>query len=301
MLYLYIHPSLFNYKISLYQNRALSKGPRTYYPVPMSQNELELLNEEHESHPYIIDETSEGKTVKDLESLQGLLTLLSPKIREAVESLPADYFFMSERELKKYCHPTKVDNQLRVNFWREHDRLVSHIQDRSQRKIINMNRVTRGVCTSQYLYHMVKKTPQKIAYMLIPPMAIEVELRSLMDKGLGRISEIIETKQLHFENGHLDSKAAGVILQAVSFLYTRIHGNPAVISKTQSITQDSSGETRVTREITQTVTAPEPEQQYSMEEIDKKLTELRTKLLPSSTLDIAEPEITEVDCVGKNE
>lgn len=103
----------------------------------------------------------------------------------------AELFGLDERDLFKRLRsdqmtPSPTDNRLRINFWYEYD--LAQMEHRP----MHMARVFAGICSKSYFNDRFMKRPEKVAWMLTPPVDYVVKIKEALDFGIDRLREYLE-------------------------------------------------------------------------------------------------------------
>jgi hypothetical protein len=153
------------------------------------------------------------------EMLERALDILPKAVARHILDVPLEYFQISEEELKIKAHVTTTDNLLRMNFWRA---CSEHAQ--GKKDLITAADIYNNACLKQNFYSYYLKNKYKVAWMLRPPPGAVAIMESVLEKSFLKLEEAIEKSNLIFPNGHMDSRAAAVVLKAMEFSYNRLHG-----------------------------------------------------------------------------
>lgn len=183
--------------------------------------------------------------------------LLSKKIQVYASQIPQDFLDLSEEDLHELVHPTTIDNMLRTRIWSVYTQCLA-----KKKTSIRNHEIYQGICTPQTFY-TIAQNPKRFAWMLHPPPGYLERLEETLDFGLDRLRKEVMTAKLLYPNGHLDAKAAQVFMNAVEYLDARVRGAVIQRIKTESV--------NVNVDVSKQA-SPE-----SMEEIDKRIKELRAK------------------------
>ncbi len=178
-------------------------------------------------------------------------SLISPSVQERIGNLPENVLSMSEHELKKYV--TAVDTQVRLSLWHEYYKCQMQ-----NRKISIMNALA-GICSKQYFYKLIDNQ-HKLAYLTLPPPKYKFQVEEMLGTAMDKLREVLEVP-LYKQDGEFDVGAGSLILKAASKLYEIVHGS--VVQRNLNVNME-----------TDVKTLP---QEATVEELDKKLLELRKK------------------------
>jgi hypothetical protein len=218
-------------------------------------------------------------------------------IHQRIKELPKEWLDMDEYELAdisfaegkiKAGHgvaPNQrfkgiVYNRVRLNLWREYASAVH------QKRFINTKALWLGACSMGFLYRRIFAEPAKLAWILCPPPAYEVQCEETLITAMQRLREYIE-HSCFTPSGKPDHAHAKTILQIAKFLDQRVHG-----AIPQRIDQ------RILKaNVTQEQLKQVKDQNRSMSEIDREIAELEAKasqaknVLPAKLREKYEKEI----------
>ncbi len=124
--------------------------------------------------------------------------------------------------------PVETDNCLRVKFWHEYER--AH-QDGTK---MVMSAVYSTICPSEYFYNVYLGRPEKLAWILTPPMEYETRLKALILLSTSQLNEILELPNRD-EKGRVNVKILELKAKIHFQLEQRIHG--AVVQRLEQKTQ----------------------------------------------------------------
>lgn len=116
-----------------------------------------------------------------------LINLVTDDLVPFFKAIPHKYWTTPEHKLFKILEPDETDSRLRLTFWDEYN------QSQVKRTRINISNVVRGVCSRDYFYETILRDPKKLAWVATPPKDYMITQRSLLDLGLMRMKEILET------------------------------------------------------------------------------------------------------------
>lgn len=149
----------------------MSRPPRIFGPaVPMLTPEASKVDPLDPTNPLSI------------------LTMVTPKMRVAIEDLDPKFANYCERDLRRAAKPSPEVCRLRINFWDEYNKVM----DAGGGKITIYN-IIRGACTEGFFYDVVMKDPKMLAYVTIPPADYQLTLRDMLTRAWDRLDEVLET------------------------------------------------------------------------------------------------------------
>lgn len=210
---------------------------------------------------------------------------LAPKaLRDKLDALPADYFEIDDTTLEgsafERSGADKISKQLKLNFWAEYDRVA----DMKPPQMIDMYRVTRGICTPMRFYANWSLSQARLAWLVRPPFEYEQTLADLHAKGMEKLKELMDETPYdaegNFDKGkaelqfrvyqHLDARLKGAVTQRIEQSI-----NQKIDQRNLNINAEVDGKPI---EISSTM---------SMEDIDREIARLEEKsqrlLTPAST------------------
>lgn len=124
---------------------------------------------------------------------RAIINLVPPSVQNAIlasEKSHPHLFGIGEDELfLKLKHsnrtPRAGDNALRLSFWQEYN--AAQAESRN----LNMKRVCSGVCTDVFLYQNYIKIPDKVAWLMCPPMSYSSMLEESVNYGLSLLRSFL--------------------------------------------------------------------------------------------------------------
>lgn len=197
-----------------------------------------------------------------------------------------DWFTQDESELRKSLKevgkpPNITDNVLRTKFWIEYQGAIM------EGKSIRPKQVFAGVCTEAYFYDLLKKRPEKVAWIMVPPINYQVQLDEALEFSTSKIREVL-SKDADSSTLPPNERIALRKLQFDIFKHLSSMVMGAPVQKTMNM------------HVHQTVN--EGVEKHSMGQLDKRLKELRSlenDILARNALKQGpEPELTEEDSVN---
>ena len=250
---------------------------------------------------YTIEELSAIWDADDPTSIPRVLPgLVAEKILNAYKARP-DLFKRNEHELlqdlmREKATPTVVDRRIRLSFWEEYNRVTMSHGDAEKTiplNSMNMENVVRGVCHKSYFTGDYISSPQKVAFMVCPPAsylkATEEALifgidqlrdilaldnfTDVLDKRTGKIKKILNTKLLEVKAKitlTLAHQAKGSIVN-----HKVESKNLHIVGGVGSVGPETLPTARQVRFISN---------EMSMEEIDRKLNQIRERAKRQSDL-----------------
>ena len=230
-------------------------------------NELEII------------ETSNSSVDVELfnkENKKSVYNLMPQTYRTKLDEMGGlgEYTGMEEWEIKREIKLTPTLNRLRYSFWNEYYRAIDNGIAMKGRNVY------AGVCSVE-VYHKILKSKANIAWILTPPTDTVTALRETLHYGFDRIREILDLPLYKVESVRVgkdewedrevvDEKVAQLMLKAVAMIDLRLHGSYVQVHKVEQKT------TNVNLSMKE---QPHQAQVVEVDDIDKKLLELRNEVL----------------------
>lgn len=146
--------------------------------------------------------------IKDKDDPKSVVNLCPSVVAEKIMAIPDDIFLLGEEDLKKAANAQPSEESLRVAFWEEYKRA-----ERTGSRM-NMTNVYAGFVTKRYFQTFVVGNSYKLAYMLMPPMEIQIALEEIVLLGLKRQKEWL-SQPLIDSKGNLNVKL-GLVQQKIT-------------------------------------------------------------------------------------
>jgi hypothetical protein len=126
----------------------------------------------------IFDETYERALINIVpEELKGAML----RVKHGHEK----YFLLEERDLWKHTQPTEIACILKLSFWDEYNRA----QDRGVR--MKVSNIIRGACSRDHFDSTVMASDKQLSWIITPPKDYMLSLRALHDRGIQRLTEVL--------------------------------------------------------------------------------------------------------------
>lgn len=208
------------------------------------------------------------------ESPRSLVSMVSSKFREKIESLPNELIDRPEHEIlseiRKHIPewtPSELDFGIRLNFWREY----TYAQQNNYQ--MRVSDIHKGVCSDRYFFKAMEDK-FRLAYILCE-FPDEAQKRKLgLSLLWNEMLKIIKMEvPINQRTGAPDSKILSIKTDLFKFLYAYQHGQPV-----QKIQQETKN---LNYNIESQATLP-----ASMEDIDKKI-----KALEAQTQNVLSPQV----------
>lgn len=196
--------------------------------------------------------------------LKFLNSVLKPKIQYHLETSP-HLFGLGEDELERYIEEntevklSAVDNLLRMRFWY----LYEHALHKDRFEAISGGELSAGICDSAYLHGRCFKVPEKVAWMLTPPLNYRERTNEALEYGIKWYRKILGMPDAD-DRGRLNMHLIQTKLRIIALLDMRVKGSP--VQRNLNINVEDA-----TREVTKEV------EQLTTNEIEKQLRELANR------------------------
>lgn len=154
--------------------------------------------------------------------------------------------------------PNATDNRLRLAFWLEYDRA------QQDHKHMEMSAVYSGVCSRSLFYAQYLDDPERVAWLLCPPVDYTMKIQEALDFGTDRMREILAMDP-HDAKGRPNVKLMELQAKIWALMDQRIKG-----AYTQRIEQRSLSLTVKTTDKQVAQAAME----NSMDALDRRIKEL---------------------------
>jgi len=202
----------------------------------------EILTAANNQSSFIFDENNP----------RSLINIVSDKLSKCIQDVPKELLDKSLIELEAEVKPSKMLKAVKVMFWREVNRAQMH-----NTVMVSAN-VWRGACHENTFYNRVLPNPKRMAWLLIPNMESELELKLLYDKGMERLEEIVNMDIRKQDRNEIDPKKAEVIMKAIKMIADRV--NPVTQKIEQKQLKVSISDSNTKKEV-----------QHKIEEMKKKI------------------------------
>lgn len=232
---------------------------------------VDIPASEKTEFPRVQTSAPEPKTYEvvllDRSDKKSVVNLVPPEVSRNIEEMAfehPEYLEVDERVLQKMlrekgCTLGATENRLRISFWQEYNRA----QDFGVKmKMVN---VYAGVCSKIYFMQKIVEKREKLAWLLVPPVAYTNAMEEALMFGLEKIRDVLDVK-MYDAKGALIMKHAELVLRTVQWLDQRVKG--AIVQKvdTRSLVMHGNMNNRPTNS--------EP---LTMEAVQKQLAGLEAK------------------------
>jgi len=189
-------------------------------------------------------------------------TNLKNRIKLVVHDNP-ELFLLDETGLyealtKRDACPTATDNRLRLSFWGEYESACT------TGRHMNISNVCAGTISTSYFVQRYVTTPEKLAWLLMPPVKYDVLVTEALSHGLMRLREMLDMP-IHETDKHgnikISPKLLEMKLKIVAMLDMRMKG--AFVERKINVNVQRSVKEEVNR--------------INMEELDAQLEKLEDK------------------------
>ena len=183
-----------------------------------------------------------------------VISYLAPNMRRLFSGVPDDLLDKTDLDLEEMFSPTAVDWGLRRRLWKLYEQATKGVLEEIQPVDIY-----EDICSRQNFFRLIKN-PLKLSWYSIPPMAYD----TLLDRGLYLgLSKVIE----YVQRTKIDAKNFGKFLQLVEQFANRVVGPVTQKLETKNLSVNFSHDVGALS---------------NPESVNKKLEELKTKLLRDS-------------------
>lgn len=210
-----------------------------------------------------------------------LMQFVGDALTDAINRVPDELLQLSEKMVKKIAKPTACDYALRVNFWREFERVMSN----GAGKMVTA-RVFGGACTDGYFYASFLKNPKKVAWLIRPMQTYKRDCEAILHFGTERLKEAMT---IPFKvKGKWQPKNVEIFAKLLKQVEDRVHGMAV------QRTQNSSKSLKVV--VNQRATIAESEA-----ELLARLRQLEAEAGPKMIGDETVPRIAEFTVIDPDE
>lgn len=140
-----------------------------------------------------------------------ILSLIMGEFKRAATELPQEFAEMSQKDLETIRKPTEIDHYLRNRLWD----LIGKAQNGLIHQIQQVD-IYAGICTETNWTQRVCKSPQRVAWLLMPPQDDMDRMKAGLAIGL--------TNLIDFIANPINKETAGAFIKAISILLDRVHG-----------------------------------------------------------------------------
>lgn len=180
------------------------------------------------------------------------------------------FFNYSERLLRSECEVDERDERFRLLFWDEYNCATA------LKRRMYLKHVTTSFTSNAIWYNFYAQRLDKMRFILYPPQNYNYSLRSILDKGLSKLNEIMNLPVL-LPNGQADVKAITQIIKVFQLVDTRIKG--AIVQKVQIQQQSLNINADAGQVSTEQLAAMSLEQLTAMEKKLDKIEKAEKRML----------------------
>lgn len=214
-------------------------------------NQLQIASRYDKPETIIIWNKSEPRAV---------INMVPPHMAERMAALymqDETIFTLTEAALfqklsQKRMRPTASDNRLRLNFWLAYDECIMTNRDH-----ITLDMICGNMCSTEFFARNYLLTPEKLAWLLVPPVNYGMKLVEAVDSGLDQMRGILDLEHIDYETGKIDHKLLAIKVTIFKLLDDRTHGAAVQkIEKKQNIqisTSVRANQVGMVREMARTV------------------------------------------------
>lgn len=208
--------------------------------------------------------------LKDRKNPRSLINIVPSHVGEVIQAIPDELLSMSDDELKSMGKISMDDERLRESFALEY----FHCQNRQ--KSMMMTNVYGGVCTPEYWKRVALRNSFKMAYIIRLPTDHQLDMRSLLTKGLGEMRKILDMDMID-DKGRPNFKLADVKRRIVEMTLIQTYG--------YGVQRIENSNLNINKTITE-------ENTINREEIDRKIAELEKAIQkPGNVIDVDSEEV----------
>ena len=205
---------------------------------------------------------------QDESNPRAIINLLPKKFGERVREVRAShpqYFNKDDGELYQYLKtmentPRANDDMLRMKFWLEYERVQAFMLDS-----INLTQVCGGICSIEYFTGFYLRAPDRVAWLMCPPVEYMVRLEEMHTEGLRALSDILR-KPHEGPGGKLDYKMIDTKIKIFNLVNQRLMGS--IVQKSESKQLNVNVDARDAKDVLAQVTG------NNQEALENRLREL---------------------------
>jgi hypothetical protein len=165
------------------------------------------------------------------EGERSLLELLPTAVATQAKAIPAEFFDLTEQQIKKMITWTPTIERLRIAFWMEHERAVR------KQETMNMANVYSGLVQWGYFKNKFITNSFNLLYMLTPPVNYDLAMEEALVFGIEQIRDILAAPHID-DNGNINTKVAKLKVELVKELADRRKGK--TVSRMQIQTHNTN-------------------------------------------------------------
>lgn len=221
----------------------------------------------------------------EAQDARSIINIVTPVVKDSIlyakETRP-DLFEMDEHTLwkklgKEEAQPSPTDNRLRLRFWDEYDRAQQKMDP------MNMRNIFSGICFQEFFYKHYLRRPEKVAWLLTPPVSYQVKMEEALAFGIEQMRDILQLEHTT-EGGSHNVKLMALKMKIVAMLDVRINGS--VVQRVEQKNLNLNYEARSVDQAIQDLTMEEIEAQIAkLEKRDLKKLASGTQALEAELVD----------------
>jgi hypothetical protein len=207
---------------------------------------------------------------------RSVIRLAPDCIQRAMLELPEDLRNKSEGDLREmYKNSSKqrltaVDNQIRLSFWLEYDRVQREMLPKMM-----IGHIVRGIMAYDYFIEYYLKNQFRVAFLTLPPQSYTTRLNEMLDTGLDQIRATLDVPHIVTDSRGRETVNTKLLeLKFKIMTYVDMRQNGAIAQRVQieqkNLNVNMKGDAK---DIMKAIEGT------NMAALDKKLAELRRKQL----------------------
>ena len=158
---------------------------------------------------------------------RAVINMVPPRMADMMTDLfkeDEEIFTLTEAALfqklsQKRMRPTASDNRLRLNFWLAYDECIMTNRDH-----ITLDMICGNMCSTEFFTRNYLIKPEKLAWLLVPPVNYGMKLVEAVDSGLDQMRGILDLEHIDYETGKIDHKLLAIKVTIFKLLDDRTHG-----------------------------------------------------------------------------
>jgi hypothetical protein len=179
-------------------------------------------------------------SIKDLSDPTSVVNKADPKIRDYILTIPDKFLGCTEHWLVKRAEPDDKLWALRISFAKEY----AKVKDKPPNKdgcpmLMQMVNVYSGICFKEYMAQSIYPFPEKMAFVITPPLSYRKTQEMALTQGMRRVREMLDiplkkkiTKTTTLKNGktttevreEIDHRAIAELRNTLKWLDDRQQG-----------------------------------------------------------------------------
>lgn len=204
---------------------------------------------------------------------------------QAVADVYPQHIMSNENKVKAFCDPDEKDLRVRLRFWDEY--YLATAQDR----VMHIHGVINGVILPETWAHTYLADRRKLLWLITQPVSYTSNMRSLLEKGMERLHEIMEMP-LIMKNGFPDVRLITQVLKAFQLIDLRVKGS--VVQRMQIDQRSLNVNVDADAPVAQQYSALSLEQLKEMEKQLDRISAKKDRIVESMPM---ESQLAIADCV----